>query len=51
MIRQHRDDAKIVAGQRADELLMKGDIEGASTWQAIIRRIEQLTRAPGASLQ
>ena len=50
-IRQHGDDAGIFAGQRADELLLKGDIEGASTWQAIIRRIEQLQLRPGTPLQ
>jgi hypothetical protein len=47
VIRQHGHDAGIHAGQRADELLLKGDIEGARTWMAIIRRIGQLQSANG----
>jgi len=29
---------------RADELLAEGDIDGAATWRAIIRAIEELQR-------
>jgi len=43
---RHRrgEDAAIQAGMRADELLAEGDIDGAATWRAIIRAIEELQR-------
>ena len=50
-IRQHGEDAGGFAGRRVDELLLTGDIEGAATWQAIMRRIEQLQRQLGTRLQ
>jgi hypothetical protein len=30
---------------RADALLAEGDVDGAATWRAIIRAIEELQRA------
>jgi hypothetical protein len=42
------DDAPIHAAMRADELLAEGDLEGAKTFQAIARRINQLLEAPSA---
>lgn len=50
-VRQNSADAGIFAAQRADELPLKGDIDGAATWQAIIRRIKQLQRCRGSLLQ
>ena len=35
----------IQAATRADELLAKGDVDGAATWRAIIRAVEELQRA------
>jgi len=45
MVKRHGEDAEIQAGMRADELLAKGDVDGAATWRAIIRAIEELQRA------
>jgi hypothetical protein len=45
MVKRYGEDAAIQAGMRADELLAKGDIDGAATWPAIIRAIEELQRA------
>ena len=44
MVKRHGDDAAIQAGMRADELLAEGDVDGAATWRAIIRAIEELQR-------
>ena len=44
MVKRHGEDAAIRAGMRADELLAEGDTEGAATWRAIIRAIEELQR-------
>jgi hypothetical protein len=38
-------DAAVQAGMRADELLAEGDVDGAATWRAIIRAVEDLQRA------
>ena len=45
MVKRHGEDAAIQAAMRADELLAAGDVEGAATWQAVIRAIEGLQRA------
>jgi hypothetical protein len=47
-IKRHLDDAPIHAAMRADELLAQGDLEGAKTFQAIVRRINQLLKTPEA---
>ena len=44
-MKRYGADAAIQAGIRADELLAEGDVEGAATWQAIIRATEELQRA------
>lgn len=49
MIRQHALDAPIHAAMKADDLLEKGDLDGASHWQLIIHRIEELLKGPSAS--
>jgi hypothetical protein len=35
LIREHRDDAEIVAARRADEMLDRGDHEGQLVWSGI----------------
>lgn len=42
VLRQHGDDAAFVAAQRADQLLGESDHDGALTWRAILRRINEL---------
>ena len=45
-VSKHAEDAAIVAAMRADELLAEGDMEGARTFQAIVRRINELLAKP-----
>jgi hypothetical protein len=42
LIRQHGVEAKIVAAQRADELLDRGDVDGQRVWVRITRAISEL---------
>ena len=44
MIKRFGAEAAIQASTRADELLEAGDINGAATWRAIIRAIDELQR-------
>jgi triphosphoribosyl-dephospho-CoA synthetase len=44
MVKRYGEDAAIQAGMRADDLLAEGDVDGAATWRAIIRAIEELQR-------
>ena len=44
LIDQHGDEAAIHAAMRVDELLDKGDLDGAAVWRRIIRAIEELQR-------
>ena len=44
-VKLHAKDAPIVAARRADELLVEGDLEGARTFSAIVRRINELLDA------
>jgi hypothetical protein len=46
VIQQHGDDAEIVAAQRADELLDRGDCDGQLVWLRIRRAVAELTAAP-----
>jgi hypothetical protein len=50
---QHGEDAAIVAAQRADELLAKGDIEGEIVGTRIVGAVNELQRqtpAPGEAM-
>ena len=42
LIKQHGDGAELVAAQRADELLDRGDVEGVHVWKRIRRAIVEL---------
>lgn len=44
LIDRHGEAASIIAAQRADELLARGDMDGKLTWLAILRAIEELNR-------
>lgn len=44
LVKQHGDDAEIVAAQRADELLDKGDLEGQRVWKRIVAAVRELQR-------
>ena len=48
LIKQHGEDAPILAAMRADERLAAGDMEGEAVWLRIGRAIEELRqREPG----
>ena len=49
LIRQHGEDAAIVAAQRADALLAEGATEGFRTWQRIVSAINELEKRPSTS--
>ena len=38
----------LVAAQRADELLAKGDVEGCAVWKRILAAVDELTRTTPA---
>ena len=46
LIRQHREDAEVVASRRADELLERGDWEGRLVWLRIRRAIVEFQATP-----
>jgi hypothetical protein len=45
-IRRHALDAPIHAAMRADELLERGDVDGARNWRLIVQKIRTLLEAP-----
>ena len=50
MLKQHAGDAAVVAAQRADEMLAKGDVEGQLVWKRIVDAINELQRTqPGSN--
>ncbi len=42
LIKQHGEDAPILAAMRADELMETGDMEGRAVWLGIVKAIEEL---------
>jgi hypothetical protein len=44
LVKQHGEDAAIIAAQRADALLAEGDIEGQRVFKAIVKAINELQR-------
>jgi len=48
LIKQHGEDAPVLAAMRADELMEAGDMEGRAVWLRIVKAIEELRqREPG----
>ena len=41
---RHGSDAAVVAAQRADELLVAGDMDGYAIWKRILAAVAELTR-------
>jgi hypothetical protein len=46
LIREHRDDAEIVAAQRADKMMNRCDHDGQLVWLRIRRAIGEFLAAP-----
>jgi hypothetical protein len=44
LVKRHGADAPVIAAQRADELLGRGDLEGVAVWKNITRAVEELQR-------
>jgi hypothetical protein len=44
LMKQHGEDAAVVAAQRVDELLAQGDTEGQSVFKRIVEAINELQR-------
>ena len=44
LVRRHGDDAPLVAAQRADEMLARGDVEGQAMWKRNVRGVEEVKR-------
>lgn len=49
-IQDYGFDAPILAAQRADALLAKGDMAGARTWIAIMHRINNVIAPSGSRM-
>ena len=48
LVKRHGAGAAVVAGQRADELLAAGDVEGCAVWKRILTAVDELTRTKPA---
>ncbi len=44
LLKQHGENAALVAAQRADDLLAQGDIEGQIVWMQITAAVSDLQR-------
>ncbi len=42
LIKQHGEDAPILAAMRTDELMETGDMEGRAVWIRIVKAVEEL---------
>jgi len=44
LVKRHSADTPVVAAQRAEALLGRGDLEGVAVWKSIMRAVEELQR-------
>jgi hypothetical protein len=44
LIREHGDEADLVAAQRADSFLEAGDANGSAVWKRVLRVIKEIQR-------
>jgi len=44
LIREYGDEADLVAAQRADEFLEKGDMAGSAVWRRVLKAIKDIWR-------
>ncbi len=49
-VKEHGEDAAVIAAMRCDELAAAGDLAGARNYQATVRRIGQLLEPSGGLL-
>ncbi len=43
-IKQHGDDAQLLAIKRATKMLDAGDVDGYAVWKRILRAVEEMER-------
>lgn len=44
LIREHGDEADLVAAMRADEFFEKGDVDGSAVWRRVLNAIKEIQR-------
>jgi len=44
LIREHGDEADLVAAQRADSFLEAGDMAGSAVWRRVLKAINEIRR-------
>jgi hypothetical protein len=44
LIREHGDEADLVAAQRADSFLEAGDLDGCAVWKRVLKAIKEIRR-------
>ena len=44
LIREHGDEADLVATERADSFLEAGDVDGLAVWRRVLKAIKELQR-------
>ncbi len=44
LIREHGNEANLVAAQRADSFLEAGDIDGSAVWKRVLNAIKEIQR-------
>ena len=44
LIREHGDEADLVAAERADSFLEAGDVDGSAVWRRVLRAIKEIQR-------
>ena len=44
LIREHGEAAALEAAQRADAMLARGNMDGASVWRRVLRAVEEMQR-------
>ena len=49
LIREHGEEAGLVAAQRADSFLEAGDVDGCSVWKRVLKAIKYFFGRVGAS--
>lgn len=45
-VNKHGEDAPIIAAMKVDELTERGELDGATNFRAIMKRIEKLLATP-----
>lgn len=44
LIREHGDEADLVAAERADSFLEAGDMDGCGVWKRVLKAVKEIQR-------